>query len=64
MIKRLSLITTCLVLSLFFANSKISSNNEVVQTMALPVSNKVIVLDAGHGTPDEGNYLLTLINNN
>ena len=54
MIKRLSLITTCLVLSLFFASSKISSNNEVVQTMTLPVSNKVIVLDAGHGTPDEG----------
>ncbi len=54
MIKRLSLITTCLVLSLFFANIKNSSNNEVVPTMTLPVSNKVIVLDAGHGTPDEG----------
>lgn len=54
MIKRLSLITTCLVLSLFFANSMNSSKNEIVETMTLPVSNKIIVLDAGHGTPDEG----------
>lgn len=29
-------------------------NFEVVPTMAVPVSNKVIVVDAGHGTPDEG----------
>lgn len=27
---------------------------EIVDTMAVPVSNKVIVIDAGHGTPDEG----------
>lgn len=27
---------------------------ETVQTVALPVSNKVIVIDAGHGVPDEG----------
>ncbi len=54
MFKRLSLITTCLVLSLFFTTMKDSSEPKVVQTMTLPVSNKVIVLDAGHGTPDEG----------
>lgn len=54
MIKRLSLITTCLVLSLLFVNSKNAYNNKVIETMTLPVSNKVIVLDAGHGTPDEG----------
>ena len=35
-----------------------------VETISLPVSGKTIVLDAGHGNPDEGNYLLTLINNN
>lgn len=29
-------------------------NFEVVETMAVPVSNRVIVIDAGHGTPDEG----------
>lgn len=27
---------------------------DIVETMAVPVSNKVIVIDAGHGTPDEG----------
>ena len=29
-------------------------NNKTVQTVALPVSDKVIVIDAGHGVPDEG----------
>ena len=28
-------------------------NLETVQTVALPVNNKTIVLDAGHGIPDE-----------
>lgn len=27
--------------------------NNVIQTTALPVNSKVIVLDAGHGIPDE-----------
>ena len=27
--------------------------NKTVDTVALPVSNKVIVIDAGHGVPDE-----------
>lgn len=27
---------------------------ESIETVALPVSNKVIVLDAGHGNPDGG----------
>lgn len=38
-------------------------NNKTVQTVALPVSDKVIVIDAGHGVPDEGIYLLTLYSN-
>ncbi len=33
------------------ANTK--ENNKTVQTVALPVSDKVIVIDAGHGIPDE-----------
>lgn len=53
MIKRLSLITTCLVLSLLFSNLQYK-NVELIPTMTVPVTNKVIVLDAGHGTPDEG----------
>ncbi len=37
-------------------NSENESNIDVktVQTVALPVDNKVIVIDAGHGVPDEG----------
>lgn len=53
--KRLILILFGITLSittfLFFTAS--SKNTEVIQTVALPVSNKVIVLDAGHGVPDE-----------
>lgn len=30
------------------------AKNKTVETVALPVSNKVIVIDAGHGVPDEG----------
>ena len=34
---------------------EISKKNDVsiIETTALPVSNKVIVIDAGHGFPDE-----------
>lgn len=32
----------------------IMKQNHTVETVALPVSNKIIVLDAGHGKPDEG----------
>ncbi|MBQ3145968.1 MAG: hypothetical protein IJB90_05405 [Clostridia bacterium] len=33
-----------------------SSKKEIqtIETVALPVENKVIVIDAGHGVPDEG----------
>ena len=36
---------------------------DAVQVTTLPVSGKVVILDAGHGTPDERNSLLTLKNN-
>ena len=32
---------------------KANMPKNTVETVALPVSNKVIVLDAGHGKPDE-----------
>lgn len=28
--------------------------NKTIETVSLPVTNKVIVIDAGHGIPDEG----------
>lgn len=54
MVKRLSVIFICFMISILFANYNNFSDAELIETMTLPVSNKVIVLDAGHGTPDEG----------
>ena len=34
----------------------INSEEEVVETASLPVSGKVIVVDAGHGVPDERSW--------
>lgn len=58
---------TVIVLGVFiaiFAFIFTTDRQEIVPTVSLPVSGKTIVIDAGHGKPDEGNYLLTLINNN
>jgi N-acetylmuramoyl-L-alanine amidase len=61
MLKKQRLIVTLnlIILSLFACMySMVSQQNNTVLTVALPVSNKVIVLDAGHGLPDEGAFLL------
>lgn len=49
--KRIMIIFICLLLSISFAKIKIK--NETIETVALPVEDKVIILDAGHGYPDE-----------
>ncbi len=54
MLKRLSIITCCLAVAICFSSITKISDEKLVQTMTLPVSNKVIVIDAGHGVPDEG----------
>lgn len=46
------LIILCISLSIFKINNNVYKNN--IETIALPVSNKVVVIDAGHGYPDEG----------
>ena len=52
--KRLILIGSLLCLSLTAISLKSAfTKQKVVATVNLPVSNKVIVLDAGHGVPDE-----------
>lgn len=52
--KRLMLIAGLLCFSLaIFSVSSTFQNPKVVATVNLPVSNKVIVIDAGHGVPDE-----------
>lgn len=62
--KRILLIVSVVAISIFVFTIQIAQTKDTVQTVALPVSNKVIVIDAGHGKPDEGDCLLTLINNN
>lgn len=51
LIKLFSIITVCLTV-LFIHNS--STAPKIVATVTLPVTNKVVVIDAGHGVPDEG----------
>ena len=47
-------------------NNTINPKREIgdaVQVTSLPVSGKVVILDAGHGTPDEGGSLLHQVKN-
>lgn len=65
--KRISIIVICLLLGIFaysYEGTKINLGQEIQETTSTPVSGKVIVLDAGHGVPDEGDHFLTLIDNN
>ena len=53
--KRISIILSAIFISLFtflFVSEK-NINNSTIPTVSLPVSGKTIVLDAGHGVPDE-----------
>ena len=56
--KRIILIMCMICVSLYAFSFKIASNTTVeektVETVSTPVSNKVDIVDAGHGTPDEG----------
>lgn len=56
--KRLLLVSLlcCLSVFTFLLSSNINENKreeQSVETVSLPITNKVIVLDAGHGKPDE-----------
>ena len=42
-----------LLMCTFFLSSK-SEKTEYINTVSLPVSGKTVVIDAGHGIPDEG----------
>ena len=52
--KRIILTISCILLGMiaFIAQKQTYKNTE--PTVALPTTNKVIVIDAGHGKPDEG----------
>lgn len=61
--KRILLVLVILGVSvlIFKITNSVYKNN--IETVALPVSNKVVVIDAGHGYPDEGGSLLHQVKN-
>ena len=61
--KRIIVIMCMIFISLYafsfkIANEDIILNKKTVETVSTPVTNKIIIVDAGHGTPDEGADLL------
>ena len=49
-IKRITFITMLIVVSIVYANSEKTNRNigDAVQVTSLPISGKVVILDAGH----------------
>lgn len=58
--KRIKIILGCVFIAIFAFTFQIASEKEnakvqnVIPTTATPVSGKTIIIDAGHGVPDEG----------
>ena len=55
--KKISLVLAGIFLSIFlfiFTADNLNKDEEIAPTVSLPVSGKVIVIDSGHGRPDEG----------
>lgn len=64
--KRIEIIVSCLIIGLFVFSVQISNQKNTkeenssieqrssIETTATPVSGKTVVIDAGHGVPDEG----------
>ena len=71
--KRIKIILVSMMIGIFaftfqiadYSKGKgVSGDNEclnMLETTTTPVSGKTIVLDAGHGTPDEGDCLLKFV---
>ncbi len=55
--KRLTFIITSIFIAIFvfiFTTDDLQKQNNYISTVSLPVTEKIIVIDAGHGIPDEG----------
>ena len=58
--KRIQIVLLCLIIGLFSFSFQIADDKNTTQetdsieTTATPVSGKTVVIDAGHGVPDEG----------
>ena len=59
-IKQIVITMIFVSVSIIYASVNRTDRNigDAVQVTSLPVSGKTVVLDAGHGTPDEGVRLL------
>ena len=53
--KRMCILVTVIVVGITYAEVKKQNRSigEAIQVTSLPVSGKTVILDAGHGTPDE-----------
>lgn len=58
--KRIITMLCMIFVALYVFSFKIANNEEtelstekIVETVSTPVTNKVIIVDAGHGSPDE-----------
>ena len=59
--KRLQIVLSAILVSVLVFGVQISLKEKeelTVETTSTPTSNKTIVIDAGHGTPDDGVILL------
>ena len=57
--KRISLMLIVIIVGVFtFEYQLAKTERETMRVTATPVSSKVVIVDAGHGTPDEGVSLL------
>ena len=56
-------IFVCISILMYGIIGIVNKNNKSLQVNSTPITNKTIVIDAGHGKPDERNSLLTLKNN-
>ena len=58
--KRIAIVLGCVLVGIFTFMLKSSRIPEIetIETVTLPVSGKTIIVDAGHGVPDEGAFLL------
>lgn len=54
--KRIFIIFSIICISIYVSALEINYMNdlEIVETVSIPVTNKVVIIDAGHGLPDEG----------
>ena len=57
--KRISLMLLVVIIGIFtFEYQLAKTERETMKVTASPISSKTVVIDAGHGTPDEGVSLL------